>query len=153
MKSQHRFAPARLRRCKPYRCANQWPRDLPGLREACLAYAAALEKLALRLVPLYALALNLPETHLEEAFSSPMFKLRMTPYPPPAPAENEFGLAPHTDTSFLTLLAPNKVPGLSVRLQADAGSMRPRSRVRFSSTVATCCAAGPTSASWRRPIA
>jgi isopenicillin N synthase-like dioxygenase len=47
MKSQHphcrRFAPARLRRGKPYRCANQWPRDLPDLREACLAYAAALE--------------------------------------------------------------------------------------------------------------
>jgi isopenicillin N synthase-like dioxygenase len=48
----------------PYRCANRWPQDLPGFREACLAYAAALEKLALRLVPLYALALNLPETHL-----------------------------------------------------------------------------------------
>ena len=101
---------------KPYRCANQWPRDLPGFRETCLAYAAALEKLALRLVPLYALALNLPETHFEEAFSTPMFKLRMTHYPPQAPADNQFGLAPHTDTSFMTLLAPNTVPGLSVRL-------------------------------------
>jgi isopenicillin N synthase-like dioxygenase len=101
---------------KPYRCANQWPRDLPGFRETCLAYTAALEKLALRLLPLYALALDLPETHFEEAFSNPMFKLRMTHYPPQAPADNEFGLAPHTDTSFMTLLAPNKAPGLSVRL-------------------------------------
>ncbi len=40
----------------------------------------------------------------------------MTHYPPQAPADNEFGLAPHTDTSFMTLLAPNKAPGLSVRL-------------------------------------
>ena len=30
--------------------------------------------------------------------------------------ENEFGLAPHSDTSFMTLLAQNKVPGLSIRL-------------------------------------
>jgi isopenicillin N synthase-like dioxygenase len=101
---------------RPYRCANRWPRDLPGFRETCLAYAATLEKLALRLVPLYALALDLPETYFEEAFSRPMFKLRMTHYPPQAPIENEFGLAPHTDTSFMTLLAPNQVPGLSIRL-------------------------------------
>jgi hypothetical protein len=26
---------------------------------------------------------------------------------------DEFGIAPHTDTSFLTLLAPNDVPGLA----------------------------------------
>jgi isopenicillin N synthase-like dioxygenase len=101
---------------KPYRSANQWPRDLPGFRTTCLAYAAALEKLALRLVPLYALALDLPETYFAEAFSDPMFKLRLTHYPPQAPADDAFGLAPHTDTSFMTLLAPNKLPGLSVRL-------------------------------------
>jgi isopenicillin N synthase-like dioxygenase len=45
-----------------------------------------------------------------------MFKLRMTHYPPQAAAETEFGLAPHTDTSFMMLLAPNPQPGLSVRL-------------------------------------
>ena len=101
---------------KPYRCANQWPRDLPGFRETCLSYSSALETLARSLVPLYALALGLPETHFGEAFANPMFKLRMTHYPPQPPdADNEFGLAPHTDTSFMTLLAPNNVPGLSVR--------------------------------------
>lgn len=102
---------------KPYRCANKWPRDLPGFRETCLAYSRALERLARSLVPLYALALDLPETHFDAAFANPMFKLRMTHYPPqPAGAGNEFGLAPHTDTSFMTLLAPNHVPGLSIRL-------------------------------------
>ena len=29
-----------------------------------------------------------------------------------------FGIAPHTDTSFLTLLAPNDVPGLSIRTES-----------------------------------
>ncbi|HJU31194.1 MAG TPA: 2-oxoglutarate and iron-dependent oxygenase domain-containing protein [Hyphomicrobiaceae bacterium] len=102
---------------KPYRCANKWPRDLPGFRETCLEYTAALERLALSLVPAYALALDLPETYFDEAFANPMFKLRMTHYPPQqAIVDNEFGLAPHTDTSFMTLLAPNKVAGLSIRL-------------------------------------
>ena len=102
---------------KPYRSANKWPSDLPGFRETCLAYTSALEMLARSLVPLYALALDLPETHFDEAFAKPMFKLRMTHYPPQDPtADNEFGLAPHTDTSFMTLLAPNKVAGLSIRL-------------------------------------
>ncbi|MBO0739923.1 MAG: 2-oxoglutarate and iron-dependent oxygenase domain-containing protein, partial [Hyphomicrobiaceae bacterium] len=41
-----------VRAGKPHRCRNQWPRDLPGFREDCLAYAAALEQLG-RLVPLY----------------------------------------------------------------------------------------------------
>jgi isopenicillin N synthase-like dioxygenase len=40
----------------------------------------------------------------------------MTHYPhQAATADDEFGIAPHTDTSFLTLLAPNEVPGLSIR--------------------------------------
>jgi isopenicillin N synthase-like dioxygenase len=45
--------------------------------------------------------------------------LRATHYPsqPKAP-DDEFGIAPHTDTSFLTLLAPNDVPGLAFRTQA-----------------------------------
>ena len=102
---------------KPYRCQNQWPCDLPGFRATCLAYSGALEGLARSLVPLYALALDLPETHFDAAFANPMFKLRMTHYPPQQPdADNEFGLAPHTDTSFMTLLAPNRIAGLSVRL-------------------------------------
>jgi isopenicillin N synthase-like dioxygenase len=103
---------------KPYRCANKWPRDLPGFRDSCLAYSTALEKLARSLVPAYALALDLPETYFDAAFANPMFKLRMTHYPPQqaSAVDSEFGLAPHTDTSFMTLLAPNKVPGLSIRL-------------------------------------
>ena len=102
---------------KPYHCLNKWPRDLPGFRETCLAYQAALEGLARSLVPAYALALGLPADYFDAMFAKPMFKLRMSHYPPADPmAENEFGLAPHTDTSFMTFLAPNKVAGLSVRL-------------------------------------
>ena len=39
---------------------NQWPGDLPGFRETTLEYMRTLEALCRRLVPLYALALDLP---------------------------------------------------------------------------------------------
>ncbi len=102
---------------KPFRCANQWPDDLPGFRQTVTAYQAAMERLARSLLPAYAVALDLPAGYFATPFSEPMYTLRMSHYPQhDAPAENEFGLAPHTDTSFMTLLAQNRIPGLSIRL-------------------------------------
>ncbi|SDE09267.1 isopenicillin N synthase family dioxygenase [Belnapia rosea] len=101
-----------------FRGPNQWPADLPGFRETALAYAGAMETLGRRLVPIYAAALGLPHDWFEDKFREPMFTLRMTHYPHQAPTapEDEWGLAPHADTSFMTILAQNKVPGLSIRL-------------------------------------
>jgi isopenicillin N synthase-like dioxygenase len=47
-----------------------------------------------------------------------MFTLRLSHYPPQVPRApgNEFGIAPHMGTSFMTTQAQNKVPGLSLRL-------------------------------------
>jgi isopenicillin N synthase-like dioxygenase len=101
-----------------FRSANRWPSDLPGFREAVVAYCNTMERLVRRLVPLYARALGLPPTYFDAPFAEPQYKLRMTHYPnQPALADDEFGIAPHTDTSFLTLLAPNDVSGLSIRSQ------------------------------------
>ena len=64
---------------------------------------------------------DLPANYFDTAFSEPMFSMRMTHYPPQeGPVDDEFGLAPHTDTSFLTLLAPNEVQGLSIRSQSGS---------------------------------
>jgi isopenicillin N synthase-like dioxygenase len=102
-----------------FRSANQWPADLPGFREAVTAYCDRMERLVHNLVPLYARALGLPAQYFDAPFKEPQYKLRMTHYPllDGAP-EDEFGIAPHTDTSFLTLLAPNEVPGLSIRTRS-----------------------------------
>ena len=101
---------------KRFRGTNLWPDDLPGFRETVVAYCDALEALAKKLMPLYAVALDLPADYFDKAFAEPQYTLRMTHYPyVEALAENEFGIAPHSDTSFLTLLAQNKVPGLSLR--------------------------------------
>ena len=101
---------------KRFRCANLWPEDMPGFRETVVAYCDALEALALGLIPIYARALDLPAGHFAQAFSVPQYTLRMSHYPTVEVVEdNEFGIAPHTDTSFMTLLAQNKIPGLSLR--------------------------------------
>ena len=101
-----------------FRSANRWPAGLPGFRETVVGYCDALERLVHRLVRLYAVALDLPASYFDDPFRDFQFKLRMTHYPTQeAAADDEFGIAPHTDTSFLTLLAPNEVPGLSIRTQ------------------------------------
>ena len=103
-----------------FRSANQWP-DLTGFREIVALYCDAMERLVQRLVPLYARALDLPAEYFDGPFTEPQYKLRMTHYPPlDGPPDDEFGIAPHTDTSFLTLLAPNEVPGLSIRTPGGA---------------------------------
>jgi isopenicillin N synthase-like dioxygenase len=102
-----------------FRSANRWPADLAGFRESVMEYCDAMERLVQRLMPLYARALDLPAPYFDQPFRDCQYKLRMTHYPPQeATAEDEFGIAPHTDTSFLTVLAPNDVPGLSIRTQS-----------------------------------
>jgi isopenicillin N synthase-like dioxygenase len=102
-----------------FRSVNQWPADLPGFRASVAGYCDTMERLVLKLVPLYARALGLPATWFDGPFRDCQYKLRMTHYPhQDAAVDDEFGIAPHTDTSFLTLLAPNEVPGLSIRTQS-----------------------------------
>jgi isopenicillin N synthase-like dioxygenase len=98
---------------------NRWPRNLPGFREVIVAYCDALEGLALSLLPVYEAALELPDGWFARYFVDPQYSLRMSHYPPvEAYGDNEFGSAPHTDSSFLTMLAQNKVPGLEIRTRS-----------------------------------
>jgi len=103
---------------KRFRGLNPWPEGHPEIRRLAMDYAAAAERLGTSLLPLYAVALDLPPDWFAPAFREPMFTLRLAHYPqqPPMADDNTFGLAPHTDTSFMTLLPQNKVQGLSIRL-------------------------------------
>lgn len=104
---------------KRFRSANRWPAEFPGFRDTVMAYCDSLEGLVQRLVPSYARALGLPAQYFDAPFGEGQYKLRMTHYPnQEAPGDDEFGIAPHTDTSFLTVLAPNDIPGLSIRTQS-----------------------------------
>ncbi|MFI5001662.1 MAG: isopenicillin N synthase family dioxygenase [Reyranellales bacterium] len=104
---------------KRFRGANRWP-ALPGFRETIVEYCNTLEALALAILPVYAVALDLPADYFTFAFCEPQYQLRMSHYPDtPALQQNEYGLAPHADTSFMTLLAPNRIPGLSLRTASN----------------------------------
>ncbi len=104
-----------------YRGLNQWPdaKLLPGFRETLVDYCQAVEATALGLLPIYAKALELPDGFFDDSFQEPQYSLRLTHYPP-VPEDrieaNQFALAPHTDSSFMTLLPQNEVPGLAIRL-------------------------------------
>ncbi len=94
---------------------NQWPDDLQGFRETTLEYMRTLEALCRRLVPLYALALDLPADFFDACFAEPHMILRMSRYPVIDDGdETVASLVPHTDSGFMTLLPPNPVPGLSI---------------------------------------
>jgi isopenicillin N synthase-like dioxygenase len=97
---------------------NQWPDRLPGFREDVLAYLQAMEALCGRMLPAFAAALELQPEHFAPFFANEAhITLRMLHYPPQdGVADNLFGQAPHTDNSFMTVLARTEVPGLAVRL-------------------------------------
>jgi isopenicillin N synthase-like dioxygenase len=95
---------------------NQWPAALPGFRETVLAYTDAVDALGRRLLPLCALALDLPADTFDAAFAESQFSFRLTHYPPGPAEPNQFGIAPHTDSNFMTFLAQSEVPGLQVRM-------------------------------------
>jgi isopenicillin N synthase-like dioxygenase len=100
-----------------FHAMNKWPAGLPGFRETTLAYMDALEALCRKLVPLYALALDLPATFFDACFARPHMILRLSRYPLiDAADESTASLVPHTDSGFMTLLPPNKVQGLSILL-------------------------------------
>lgn len=94
---------------------NQWPSPalLPEFRKTVEGYAESVKQLALRMLPIYATALDMPEDFFAEGFDTPLYRLRMTHYPPVDNGGSEFGIAPHVDTSFCTILAQDQ-PGLSI---------------------------------------
>jgi len=102
----------------PLRGRNQWPDSLPGLREDMNAYFQALHAMCERMLPAFAVALEMPEDFFSSYFANECHaNLRFLHYPPQEDtSENTFGTAPHTDNSFMTALARTDVPGLAIRL-------------------------------------
>lgn len=101
---------------------NQWPAALPDFRTRTMRYFNAMHGVADQLLPAFALALGLNRSYFAPLFANePYIELRLLHSPPqPDVSDEKFNLAPHTDTSFLTLLArqPEEKPSLAVRLKS-----------------------------------
>jgi len=103
---------------RPLRGRNQWPAGHDTMRAAMVRYFKTMEALGERLLPLLSRALDMPAGHFAPFFANEAhINLRFLHYPPQeTDDEEQFGQGPHTDNSFITMLAREDVPGLAVRL-------------------------------------
>ena len=96
--------------------ANLWPDDLPGFKETVVEYSNTMDAFAMRCLPALSASLGMPAEYFTERFQPSLFSVRLSHYPPAQPRENQFGIAPHSDSGFLTFLPQSAVPGLQVRM-------------------------------------
>jgi isopenicillin N synthase-like dioxygenase len=102
---------------KPWVFENRWPADLPGFRDTTLEYFAVMRDLMTKLLPLQSAALGLGPDYLpdHEGFKPMNCTLRLLNYPPRlAENEGQYGIGPHTDFGYTTILAQAKKPGLEI---------------------------------------
>jgi isopenicillin N synthase-like dioxygenase len=98
---------------------NQWPPGMDAFKAAQVTYFQTMRALAHRLLPVFALALDLPADYFEGDFTGPSSIVRLIEYAPQMEDEaDKFGFAPHTDGSFITLLPQSRFPGLEVRTKS-----------------------------------
>lgn len=106
--------------CLPNSC-NQWPDGETEFQETMKAFFEAAEDLSLQMLPLYARALDMPPDFFQNKFPKDrcLNALRVSHMPPDPLEDNEFNICPHTDGSFMTLLATSDQPGLEILTQSD----------------------------------
>jgi isopenicillin N synthase-like dioxygenase len=98
---------------------NQWPPGMDDFKAAQVTYFQTMRALAHRMLPVFALALDLPKDHFEADFVGPSSTVRLIEYAPQLEDEaDKFGFAPHTDGSFITFLPQSRFPGLEVRTKS-----------------------------------
>ena len=95
---------------------NKWPPSFPGFRDVLVNYYETMEKFGIRLLPVFARALDLPADYFEPHFTErETFSFeRVSHYPPDGLEAGQYSCGPHTDGSFLTMLATSEVPGLEI---------------------------------------
>ncbi|KAI6107662.1 hypothetical protein EDD16DRAFT_89984 [Pisolithus croceorrhizus] len=85
---------------------NVWPSEPAEFREACLNYCHAAIGVGKTLLPLFALALNLPETYFDDKTRNSAVAMRVLHYPPQTGPEDDgiVGVGAHSDFECFTIL-------------------------------------------------
>ncbi len=96
---------------------NQWPEDLPGFQEIICHYRDAMLKLSAQLIRAFSVSLGMTQNDLDPLFADPTYFLRLQHYQGQEASidNNQFGIAPHTDAGFMTILSQDTVGGLEVK--------------------------------------
>ena len=100
---------------------NNWPSFMPELRPALTAYFDAVGGCGRDLLRVVALSLDLDEGFFVPRYTKPLQRTQIIYYPPqdPLSADEQFGVAPHTDYGCITLLWQDDSGGLQVRERAS----------------------------------
>jgi isopenicillin N synthase-like dioxygenase len=95
---------------------NIWPESAPWLRASMYQYYSVVQPLAMKLMRLFALALQDDESAFDDYFKFPITGVRALHYPPMPPdsGANANGLGAHADFSWLTLVLQDSIGGLEV---------------------------------------
>lgn len=112
---------ARVRAGLPLHGRNLFP-DVPGFREAVLAYMGALTTLSHELMALIGRSLGIGESYFIDRYTRhPTLLFRIFNYPtsPPQPVSDLRGVGEHTDYGLLTLLYQDDAGGLQVKHGSD----------------------------------
>ncbi len=101
---------------QPLQGPNQWPDD-PGFVDVVRRYDAAMRRLGLDLLPAFSVAVGEAPDFFARHFAPPSTALRLIHYPPASASRPEdlYGIHPHTDYGFLTILAQDRVGGLQIQ--------------------------------------
>jgi isopenicillin N synthase-like dioxygenase len=96
---------------------NQWPDSLPGMRPLLVEYFTAVNQVGWRLLRAFAASLDIDPARFTSQITRPTSRGSIIYYPPqpPGAADDQFGVAPHTDWGCLTLLTQDQTGGLEVR--------------------------------------
>ena len=88
---------------------------LPGFRSVCEKYMNEVTELGKKLLPVWALSLDLKQDYFDPFFEDNNTYFRVAKYPPkPKLEEGEMGVNAHADTGFMTFLPPANEEGLQV---------------------------------------
>ena len=95
---------------------NQWPKSVPALEPAAMAYFQHAHQVAFQLLKGCAISLGLKEDFFVKSCQQPLSRASFVYYPSqPQDADSEqFGVAAHTDFGVLTVLCQDDVGGLEV---------------------------------------
>ncbi|EEF43741.1 gibberellin 2-beta-dioxygenase 6 [Ricinus communis] len=99
--------------------------EFTSLREVMMEFAAAMSKLAKLLAGILAENLGHPRAVFEEICHESNCFLRLNRYPSCPISPEMFGLVPHTDSDFLTILYQDEVGGLQLMKDSKWVAVKP----------------------------
>jgi isopenicillin N synthase-like dioxygenase len=109
----------RVKKGIPLHGANLFPRDLPALRDAVLAYMDAMTELGHALMEGIAVSLGLDASYFADRYTREpltLFRIFNYPHEPAAVGDGpRWGVGEHTDYGLLTILKQDDAGGLEVK--------------------------------------